>query len=119
MRETRTDKQNQDLVTYDSEVEPWVPLSGQQSLSGAENSNLNENSSHSDSDNGFEDAHDNSHIKVTDDSEPEPWTPLSGQQSASGGAEVCVSFNCLHVFHLLANIASALFMSLIVMFPLH
>ncbi|KAJ7993888.1 hypothetical protein DPEC_G00259370 [Dallia pectoralis] len=61
MRETKIDQPNQDLVT-DDDSEPWVPLSGQQGLSGAEDS-------------------------VTDVSEP--WSPLSGQQSVSGGAEVC------------------------------
>ncbi|XDV26081.1 hypothetical protein PO909_029878, partial [Leuciscus waleckii] len=73
----------------DDDSEPWVPLSGQQSLSGgAEVCTLNENSSHYDFDNGSEDAHDVGHITVTND-DSEPWVPLSGQQSLSGGAEGC------------------------------
>ncbi|KAM9424777.1 uncharacterized protein KZ484_004654 [Pholidichthys leucotaenia] len=113
MRDTKIDQPNQDLTRahvssdawiplsepsserlwgtteegHDDDSEPWVPLSGLQSFSGAEDSNLNENSSHYDSDNGSEDAHDVSHIMV--DYNSEPYSPLSGQQSLSEGTKVC------------------------------
>ncbi|KAM9314853.1 uncharacterized protein KZ484_024555 [Pholidichthys leucotaenia] len=81
------DDDDHDIVTDDDSA-PWNPLSGQESLSGGATAcNLNENSSHYDSDNGSEDAHDVSHIMVDYDSEP--YSPLSGQQSLSEGAEVC------------------------------
>ncbi|KAM9408255.1 uncharacterized protein KZ484_025642 [Pholidichthys leucotaenia] len=88
MRDTKIDQPNQDLTRahassdawiplsepsserlwgtteegHDDDSEPWVPLSGLQSFSGAEDSV---------------------------DYDSEPYSPLSGQQSLSEGAKVC------------------------------
>ncbi|KAM9384827.1 uncharacterized protein KZ484_006547 isoform 2-T2 [Pholidichthys leucotaenia] len=88
MRDTKIDQSNQDLTRahassdawiplsepsserlwgtteegHDDDSEPWVPLSGLQSFSGAEDSV---------------------------DYDSEPYSPLSGQQSLSEGAKVC------------------------------
>ncbi|XP_071059124.1 uncharacterized protein [Pseudochaenichthys georgianus] len=73
----------------DEDSDAWPSLSGQQSLSGAEVSNLNRNSS----DSGSEDGHDVSHTAITDE-DSDAWPSLSGQQSLSGAEVSSLQADC-------------------------